>query len=163
MIWRMTLTLSVETRSGSTCIWRREKSHDTPENQKQRHNWRQNNCICCTQKAAVISSFFRTSTIRSWYAIRMNNLGRIDLTLQSISPGDNSSKGCLEKQREQAKRAVDAAELIFDWYLYKRGRIFNLIYNGKTILINTNNAKIQKTSKIIMTKWMTKRITPWQT
>lgn len=34
------------------------------------------------------------------------------VTLQSCSPGDNSSKGCLEKQREQAKSGVEAAVLI---------------------------------------------------
>lgn len=34
-------------------------------------------------------------------------------TLHNCSPGDNSSKGCLEKQREQANKGVEAAVLIF--------------------------------------------------
>lgn len=38
-------------------------------------------------------------------------------TLQSCSPGDNSSKGCLEKQREQAKSGVEVALLMVDYYL----------------------------------------------
>jgi len=41
------------------------------------------------------------------------------LTLHNCWPGDRSSKGCLEKQREHAKSACILFVLIFSGYLEK--------------------------------------------
>lgn len=57
-------------------------------------------------------------------------------TLHSCWPGDSSSKGCLVKQREQAKSAVVLLILMYFYIVSKKRTLKRIVYD-KTIITFT--------------------------